>query len=460
MSIITITTYAAPVTIAALLALYLGYIARGYIDWPMILDGVLLALYLWRPGWVVLGAVALLGSVRHIDAWTLVAAKWFKCAEHQGWTLRLWLFLLPALIRYTNQKAHADIPGATIALPPMVEVEKKQPTLMPESEMPLLLGEGFKLLNSDPTAPHVGVIGATQLGKTTFVGVLLAHRQGNALVIATPKSEIDDPWFGAEVARPAASEDDMDYSPIDQAISKVHKEMLRRNMPGVRDRSGITLVLDEWHELAEIPGVVKKVVQMIRRGAAAGIRLILMSTDVNVKSWKMEGMAGVLDNLVFARVEDGRRWSLGRLDPNWRLLSPRRLDTGQVHGLAARVSLRGREWTGARVSVPPAGAGGLLGGLPASVPVAGSVGVVPEGVRVPVGGVGGMPPDPALQTQTNANKQTQTEAEQRIAIYIEWRAADVKKEQARTIRRSIGAGLDDAEWAEAGKRLTNGVQTT
>lgn len=389
--LLTITTYAVPVTIAALLALYLGYIAGGRTDWSMALDGVLLALYLWRPSWVALGAVALLGSVRHIDAWTLVVARWSKCHEHQGWTLRLWLFLLPALVRYTTATPHtsADLPGAvaaTIALPPMAEMERKQPS--PEPEPSLLLGEGFRLLNNDPTAPHVGVIGATRLGKTEFVGVFLAYRESQ-LVIATPKSEVDDPWFGADVARPTATETDMDYAPIEQAITRVHREMLRRNMPNVRDRSSITLVLDEWPELAEIPGVVKKVVQIIRRGAAAGIRLILMATDVNVRSWRMDGMAGVLDNLVFARVEGDRQWSIGRLDPNWRLVAPRRLDTGQVHGLAARVSLVGRGWAGARVTVPDP----LLGGLLSSVRPSESVG----------GGI--VPPSSVPDRQTNGQTE-------------------------------------------------------
>lgn len=433
MSIITITTYLAsisPVAVATLIALAYIYFAGGNWAWSMVVDAGLLALYVWKPSWGMLTFVLVLGSVRHIPALAREMVILFKWQEYQGWTLHLIVFLLPALLRYTNQKqpASADLPGAfgaTIALPPMVEA--KPAAAAPEPDPPLLLGEGFKLLNSDPTAPHVGVIGATQLGKTTFVGVLLAHRQGNDLVIATPKSEIDDPWFGAEVARPAASEDDMDYSPIDQAISKVHKEMLRRNMPGVRDRSGITLVLDEWHELAEIPGVVKKVVQMIRRGAAAGIRLILMSTDVNVRSWKMDGMAGVLDNLVFARVEDGRRWSLGRLDPSWRMVAPRTLDTGQVHGLAARVSLAGRGWVGARVTVPDP----LLGGLLAA------------GVPVPPAGVGGDPPNLALGTGNG----TGTEQGTPVEVLKILRSSGKTREWA----RASGCKFRDLDWTEAGK---------
>jgi hypothetical protein len=360
--LLTIATIIPSVAIAALLALYFGYIARGCIDWPMVLDGMLLALYIWRPSIPALAVVAFLGSIRHIQPWALEFASWFHVQDYQGWTIRFWFFLLPGL-QDEQKPASADRPGTfgqTIALPPMVEVEKKAP----EVEPPLLLDAGLRSLNGDPTAPHVGIIGATRLGKTTFVGVLLAYREGD-LVIATPKAAQYDPWFGADVARPAIdlAAGNVDYSPIDQAVSSVHQEMLRRNTPGASATPALTLVIDEWTQVvSELPGLAKKVVNLLRMGAGCGIRLILMATDVNVRSWRMDGMAGVLDNLVFARVEDGRRWSLGRLDPNWHLVSPRRLDTGQVHGLAARVSLAGRGWAGVRGSVPDSLLGGLLAG--------------------------------------------------------------------------------------------------
>jgi len=39
---------------------------------------------------------------------------------------------------------------------------------------------------------------------------------------------------------------------------------------------------------------------------------------------------------------------------------------------------------------------------------------------------------------------------------MEWRAAGMKKDMARALRNAKGAGIDDVEWAEAGKRLANG----
>ena len=87
----------------------------------------------------------------------------------------------------------------------------------------------------------------------------------------------------------------------------------------------------------------------------------------------------------------------------------------------------------------------LLGALP---PPAG-VGV---GVGVPAGVGGDTSPDPGVQTHTNAHTNAHA-AEERIQLYMEWRKLDIKKEQARAVRNSMGAGIDDKEWAEAGKRL-------
>jgi hypothetical protein len=60
--------------------------------------------------------------------------------------------------------------------------------------------------------------------------------------------------------------------------------------------------------------------------------------------------------LVFAKVEPGRVWSLGRIDPNGRLISPRQMDTRSLLALAAAADLRGRVWSGL------AGGGLMTGG--------------------------------------------------------------------------------------------------
>ena len=410
MHISTITTYAStipPFVIVLIIAGGYLFFAAGHWSWPMLLDALLLAIYYARPAtWP---AMLLIGVIRHTPAFAKEFANLvnLQVYDADSWTFIAGVFMLPALKHYA-------IPAAPISLPAL-PIMSPSPIYIADADVPMTLAEGLKVLNTDPTAPHVGIIGATRLGKTTFVGVMLAYRESK-LVIATPKSAVDDPWFGADVARPAAGTMDLDYSPIEQAIANVHQEMLRRNQPNVTDRSTITLVLDEWPELAELPGVVKKVVQLIRRGAAAGIRLIFLATDVNVRSWRMDGMAGVLDNLAFARVEDGRRWSLGRLDPNWRLLSPRALDTVQVQGLAARVSLAGRGWASATVSVPCATVG--------------------------VGGID--PPNMALGT---GNGERGTGNGTPIKVLAALRASGVSRDKA----RELGCVFRDTDWTEAGK---------
>jgi hypothetical protein len=91
--------------------------------------------------------------------------------------------------------------------------------------------------------------------------------------------------------------------------------------------------------------------------------VIVIATDINVRGWKIEGRRDVVDNLVFAKVEEGRRWSLGRIDPNGRLINPRRLDTQQVADVASQVNLQFRLWPG--LSESPVWAGGGASPTPA-----------------------------------------------------------------------------------------------
>lgn len=432
MTLTTITTWLGtipPIVIAVLIGAAYSLSVAGRWTWPMLLDGALLVLYIARPSLPLLLWSLLFGCVRHTPALAREVAVLCRLQAFDGWTLHVALFVLPALQCYTVK----SVPTSPPSMPEMKPTSA--PTAPPIEDLPLLASEWLHALNSDPTAPHVGVVGATRLGKTTFVGVLLAYRQGD-FVITTPKAAQYDPWFGAEVARPVIAADEMSYAPIERAVTQVYQEMLHRNAPGGSATPAITLVIDEWPQVVgELPSLAKKVINLLRMGAGCGIRLILMATDVNVRGWKMDGSAGVLDNLVFARVEGDRQWSIGRLDPNWRVVSPRRLDTALVWGHAQRVSLAGRGWAGVR---RPA-ADPLLGGLLARV----------EGM-----GGGLLAPTPGVQTHTHTH--TNEAAERRIAMYVDWRRIGIKKEQARALRHTSSDGLDDTEWAEAGKRLANG----
>jgi hypothetical protein len=77
---------------------------------------------------------------------------------------------------------------------------------------------------------------------------------------------------------------------------------------------------------------------------------VVIDPEVNAAAWGVVGRRDILGNLVFARVEaPGRSWSIGRLDPNGRLLDPQPLDTDTLLALAAEAQLAGREWGGAPV---------------------------------------------------------------------------------------------------------------
>ena len=179
--------------------------------------------------------------------------------------------------------------------------------------------------------------------------MLLSYRPGS-FMITTPKAASTDPWGGFEAVRLRMdlARGGVDWGPIAQAISQVHFEMIRRNaLDTIADEQPITLVIDELTTtLAAVPSLTPKVIDLWTMGASAKIFLIVIATDVNVRGWRIEGRRDVVDNLVFAKVEPGRHWSLGRIDPHGRLIMPRRMDTRMLLGLAERVDLRQRRWSG------------------------------------------------------------------------------------------------------------------
>jgi hypothetical protein len=430
MSLATITTWLAsipPVVIVILLGLAYCYLAAGRWSGPMLLDAGLAALYLWRPSLGMLAFVLLLLSVRHVPAFAREVVVMFKLDEFEGWTMRVLIFTLPALRTYAT--SHQDRPGAFGAtLVPAVGPTVALPTPA-TSKAPLRPAEWLGAVNDDATAPHLGVVGPTRLGKTTFVLAALGRRAGR-LVVTTPKGQDTDPWGGVAAHRLRADLEarSYDWQPIASAIDSVHYEMLKRNATAkAKDAEQITLVVDELSTtLANCDRKVKQqIMELWNMGAGAGIRLVVIDPEVNAAAWGVVGRRDILGNLVFARVEaPGRSWAIGRLDPNGRLLDPLSLDTAGLVLLAEQAQLAGREWIG----VPPA-----------------------EGLSVPPPAA--PPPDSALQTDRQTQTDAQTEVEQRILKYVEWRKAGIKREQAALIRQGDGEGLNNNEWAEAGKRL-------
>lgn len=450
----TITTYLRtipPLVIVVAIALSYIFVAGGRWTWPMLLDAALLAIYYAKPAtWP---TMLLIGIVRHVPFLAREVAVLCRLHEYHGATLHVALFVLPALRQYTTggHSPVAEPPARDI--PPAVQISPPPPVAQPST--PLRPAQWLGEVNDNATKPMLGIVGATQLGKSTMALAAMGRRAGH-VVVATPKPKEEDAWNGATAHRLSIdlATRRVDWTPIIRAIDGVHYEMLRRKAQGDTRADQLTLVIDEYSTiLRNAPKQTRdQVIELWSMGASSRIRVIVIAPEVNAKAWGIEGQRDLLDNLVFLRVEDGRRWSIGRLDPNGRLIDPQPCDTTPLRQLATEAQLVGREWQPATPPPPmPDPAVALLSGLLGA-------GVRSEGVRVPVGGEGASGPLEAIQTPANANAND--EASKRIAMYVEWRRAGIKKEQGRAIRRAAGDGLDDAEWAEALKRLTNEGQTT
>jgi hypothetical protein len=72
--------------------------------------------------------------------------------------------------------------------------------LDPADLTPMPAAEWLAWANDDETAPHLGVIGPTRSGKTTWVLAALSRRKG-MFVITTPKAKDTDPWGGFPAVR-------------------------------------------------------------------------------------------------------------------------------------------------------------------------------------------------------------------------------------------------------------------
>jgi hypothetical protein len=422
--LLTIAYRIPPLLVAIVLALTLLAVAssRGW-RWPMLLDSALIVLFAVQPSRLVLVLGLFLAALRWVPPFAAIVAQTLGVPTWGGLSLPVALFALPGLSAYVRGAERHER-----ALPPVIAATGKTTRLEPPAQAharPLPPAEWMRACNDDPTAPHLGIVGPTQHGKTTFALALVGRRAGE-LVITTTK---DDTWNGGEVIRPRIDLGDeagaIDWQPVIAAINRVHREMLRRNLQHDTSAPALTLIIDEFTTtLGNVSvGTKKQIVEIWSMGASCGVRMIVIAQEVNARAWGLEGRRDVLNNLLFARVETGRLWSLGRLDPNGGLAGPQSLDTAALVALATQAQLAGRGWAG----VVPAGAA----------------------VGVPV-----LPP-PSVAPQTHTNTQTNgaNDAEARIALYMKWRAAGMKREIARALRQADGDGLDDSEWAEAGRRL-------
>jgi hypothetical protein len=360
MSFLTITIITYPRVVAVVLALAWLGVACTHWRWPMAFDAALIALYATRPSVPLLVFGLVVVVVRWFAPFAAIVAELLHVNEWGGLSFPAALFLLPGLqvyVRGTERHDRATLPPVQVATGATTRLEAPART----HARPLESAEWFAACNDDPTAPHLGVIGPTQLGKTTFA-LALAGRRAGAFVVTTTK---DDAWASADVTRPAIRLDQglVDWAPVTEAIGAVHFEMLRRY--GERDTQAptLTLIIDEFTTtLANIPPKAKQqITEIWSMGAAASIRTIVIAQEVNARAWGLEGRRDILGNLLFARVSTGRLWALGRLDPNGGLFDPRPLDTARLVALATEARLAGRGWRVPGGTPPSQGTGNVPG---------------------------------------------------------------------------------------------------
>lgn len=382
-------------TTALLLLIALALVAVRRRDATLLVDAAFVALYARYPMPATLALVPIQAVVRRIPTLARECAVLLRVDEPAGWTLHALLFVLPGLRAYAVPDRLPAI-GVTTALPSLPQAP------------PLDTTAWLRLVNTDETAPHLGVIGPTRAGKTTLALAVLGQRPGQ-LVIVTPKSEETDPWGGAGAVRIAFTADAADFSPLADAVRQVHREMLRRNAERtIGQDQPLTLVIDEYALLVgERPEVRNFVLQLWTMGASAKVRVVVIDPEISVKAWGIEGRGEARQNLVFIRVAPDRSAELFRIDGQARPVAPRRIDTRQIPQLATHATLVGRVWSGL------------------SVPVC------------------------ASESQQTAPQQTQIADDRLLAALA---ARGLSREQARRWLAARGMGLDNNRWAAVAGR--------
>lgn len=418
-----LTTYA--MGVAALLLILIGALSRR---WPAALDAALVALYGYTASPRVLVLAAALAAVRWVPPFAAQVAQALGVPSWGGLSLPFALFALPGLAVYTTAPRQEAPSRAPAALPPVVAATGRTTRLAETHARTLAPAEWLRAVNDDPTAPHLGVVGPTRLGKTTFVLAAVGRRAGE-LVICTPKGADVDPWGGADVSRITIdlTQQRVDWQPIADAINRVYVEMLSRYASNsAAGATRITLIIDELSTtLANTPKNTKaQILEMWNMGAGANITLITIDPEANARAYGVEGRRDILSNMQFAKVEPGRLWCLGRLGPNGEILSPIPLETDALVALAADARLAGRGWPGVS---PVAGGGTAPAGAPGGVPTT-------------------PPPAPVVGNGTGNGNEEQT-----IAALMKLRSAGISRDAA----RAMGLSFRDEFWTKAGERIGN-----
>lgn len=227
--------------------------------------------------------------------------------------------------------------------------DARQPADTPPA--PLALRVWLDKANHQPDRnPHLVATGPSGSGKTTLVMALLADRPGQ-LVICTPKHQDDDPWGGFPAVRPAVVGDRFSFDAIKRAAKAVYDEMLRRNTQGSRNAEWLTLVLDDFGILiGKIPELPEWVLDMVALGRSVRVRIVLLSTETNVKAWGWEGRSEARESCLWIECEEDTRRAVMYRWSKRKQAQP--IATDPLFDLAQRARLASRVWPGI---VPVAG---------------------------------------------------------------------------------------------------------
>jgi hypothetical protein len=160
-------------------------------------------------------------------------------------------------------------------------------------------------------------------------------------VICSPKHADDDPWGGFPAVRPQVVGGRFSFDGIRDAAQAVYREMLRRNTEGARDAAWLTLVLDDYGILiGKVPELSAWVLDLVALGRSVRVRVVLLSTETNVKAWGWEGRSEARTSCLFVECEeDTRRAVMFRWGKERQAI-----DTRHVYALAQRARLDGRAW--------------------------------------------------------------------------------------------------------------------
>lgn len=179
--------------------------------------------------------------------------------------------------------------------------EWRAPAAAPTRKAPRPTLAADPLFSALDEEPHRIVIGHTRGGKSTAMHAMTAQwrRQGHPVLVCDPDAAWGQ-WPGCEVA--GFNED---YEGIQNALRGVG-DMFRarseRYADGDRDFPPYHLVIDEAHEVFhQVPGALKTVDTIARRGAKRGIFLTVGTQDNHVDSLGLSS-AAVLQNFITAEL--------------------------------------------------------------------------------------------------------------------------------------------------------------